>query len=171
MCEYAKYANMISNEEYQSIKNKYHSIDSKIEELKNKYISSNDPLAKKYNILNGSSLLKVIARPDVDYQDFIGDYEYKDELITKVRLEGYIDKQNRSAAKMLKLEKLKIPTNIDYQNMLNLSLEARDKLSKIKPETLGEASRISGISPSDIEVILFYINLKYKKGENDVINW
>ena len=171
MCEYAKYANMISNEEYQSIKNKYHSIDSKIEELKNKYISSNDPLAKKYNILNGSSLLKVIARPDVDYHDFIDDYEYKDELITKVRLEGYIDKQNRSAAKMLKLEKLKIPTNIDYQNMLNLSLEARDKLSKIKPETLGEASRISGISPSDIEVILFYINLKYKKGENDVINW
>ena len=88
-----------------------------------------------------------------------------------MRLEGYIDKQNRSAAKMLKLEKLKIPTNIDYQNMLNLSLEARDKLSKIKPETLGQASRISGISPSDIEVILFYINLKYKKGENDVINW
>lgn len=171
MSEYAKYANMITEKEYQDIKNKYSSIDEKIEELKNKYISSNDPLAKKYQILNGSSILKVIARPDVDYNDFINDYEYKDELIIKVRLEGYIDKQNRSAAKMLKLEKLKIPENIDYQNMLNLSLEARDKLSKIKPETLGEASRISGISPSDIEVILFYINLKYKKGENDVINW
>ncbi len=171
MCEYARYANMISNEEYNNIKNKYHSIDAKIEELKNKYISSNDPLAKKYNILNGSSLLKVIARPDVDYRDFINDYEYKEELITKVRLEGYIDKQNRSANKMLKLEKLKIPSNIDYQKILNLSLEARDKLSKIKPGTLGEASRISGINPSDIEVILFYINLKYKKGDNDVINW
>ena len=72
---------------------------------------------------------------------------------------------------MLKLEKLKIPSNIDYQKILNLSLEARDKLSKIKPGTLGEASRISGINPSDIEVILFYINLKYKKGDNDVINW
>lgn len=171
MSEYAKYANMITEKEYQDIKNKYSSIDEKIEELKNKYISSNDPLAKKYQILNGSSILKVIARPDVDYNDFINDYEYKDELITKVRLEGYIDKQNRSAAKMLKLEKLKIPKNIDYQNMLNLSLEARDKLSKIKPETLGEASRISGISPSDVEVILFYINLKYEKGENDVVNW
>lgn len=171
MCEYARYANMISNEEYNNIKNKYLSIDAKIEELKNKYISSNDPLAKKYNILNGSSLLKVIARPDVDYRDFINDYEYKEELITKVRLEGYIDKQNRSANKMLKLEKLKIPSNIDYQKILNLSLEARDKLSKIKPGTLGEASRISGINPSDIEVILFYINLKYKKGDNDVINW
>ncbi len=171
MCEYARYANMISDEEYNNIKNKYFSIDTKIEELKNKYISSNDPLAKKYNILNGSSLLKVIARPDVDYRDFINDYEYKEELITKVRLEGYIDKQNRSANKMLKLEKLKIPSNIDYQKILNLSLEARDKLSKIKPGTLGEASRISGINPSDIEVILFYINLKYKKGDNDVINW
>lgn len=171
MCEYARYANMISDEEYNNIKNKYLSIDAKIEELKNKYISSNDLLAKKYNILNGSSLLKVIARPDVDYRDFINDYEYKEELITKVRLEGYIDKQNRSANKMLKLEKLKIPSNIDYQKILNLSLEARDKLSKIKPGTLGEASRISGINPSDIEVILFYINLKYKKGENDVINW
>ncbi len=165
MSEYAKYANMISEKEYKYIKNKYDSINQKIEELKNKYISSNDPLAIKYSILNGSSILKIISRPDVDYNDFINDYEFKDELITKVRLEGYIDKQNRAANKMLKLEMLKIPSNFDYQKMDNLSLEARDKLTKIKPETLGEASRISGINPADIEVILFHINLKYKKGD------
>lgn len=162
MCEYALYANMISKEEYDRVKNKYEMIDNKINELENIYLSSNDELAKKYNILHGSSLLKVIVRPDVDYNDFINDFKYKDELVIKVRLEGYIEKQNKAASKMLRLEALKIPKDIDYDKVDNLSLEARDKLKKINPETIGQASRISGINPSDIEMILFYLNLKHR---------
>ena len=162
MCEYALYANMISKEEYDRVKNKYKMIDNKINELENIYLSSNDELAKKYNILHGSSLLKVIVRPDVDYNDFINDFKYKDELVIKVRLEGYIEKQNKAASKMLRLEALKIPKDIDYDKVDNLSLEARDKLKKINPETIGQASRISGINPSDIEMILFYLNLKHR---------
>lgn len=163
MLEYALYSNMITNEEYKKVKDKYLKIDEKILELQNKYLSSNDLYAKKYNILNGSSYLKIIARPDVDPDDFIKDFEFKDELVTKIRLEGYIDKQNKSASKMLRLETLKIPSNINYDEIGNLALEARDKLKKIKPETIGQASRIGGINPSDIEMILFYLNLKYKK--------
>ncbi len=162
MCEYAKYANMITEKEYQNVINKYKSIENKIKELDSVYLSSNDERAKKYSILHGQSILKVLTRPDVDYNDFISDYEFKDSLITKIRLEGYIEKQNKAASKMLRLESLKIPQNINYDEVTNLALEARDKLKKIKPETIGQASRISGINPADIEMILFYINLKYK---------
>lgn len=163
MSEYALYADMINEIEYQKIKEKYFLIDQKIKELENIYLSANDSLAKKYSVLNGASILKVIARPDVDYNDFINDFIYKDELIIKIRLDGYVQKQNKAAAKMLRLEELKIPKNINYDEIANLALEARDKLKKINPQTIGQASRISGINPSDIEMILFYINLKYKR--------
>lgn len=163
MSEYAFYADMINEIEYQKIKEKYFLIDQKIKELENIYLSANDSLAKKYSVLNGASILKVIARPDVDYNDFINDFIYKDELIIKIRLDGYVQKQNKAAAKMLRLEELKIPKNINYDEIANLALEARDKLKKINPQTIGQASRISGINPSDIEMILFYINLKYKR--------
>ena len=163
MSEYALYADMINEIEYQKIKEKYFLIDQKIKKLENIYLSANDPLAKKYSVLNGASILKVIARPDVDYNDFINDFIYKDELIIKIRLDGYVQKQNKAAAKMLRLEELKIPKNINYDEIANLALEARDKLKKINPQTIGQASRISGINPSDIEMILFYINLKYKR--------
>ena len=167
MANYALYANMISDKEYIKIENKYLSIKNKIKELENKFLSSNDPLAKKYSILNGSSFLKVLARPDVDLDDFIFDYEFKEELIIQIRLEGYIEKQNKLASKMLKLEKLKIPTNINYDDVNNLAIEARDKLKQINPTTIGQASRISGINPSDIEMILFYMNLKYKNNKEN----
>ena len=167
MADYALYANMISNEEYTKIEQKYLSIKNKIKELENTFLSSNDPLAKKYSVLNGSSFLKVLARPDVDLEDFISDYEFKEELIIQIRLEGYIEKQNKLASKMLKLEKLKIPNNINYDEVNNLAIEARDKLKQINPTTIGQASRISGINPSDIEMILFYMNLKYKNNKEN----
>lgn len=163
LSKYAFYSNMISLDDFNSIKMKYKQIDDKIEELNQIYLSSNDPIAKKYNILNGASMLKVLARPDVDYDEIIGDFEFKDELIIQIRLEGYINKQKSSAQKMLKQEKLKIPKDINYSEISNLALEARDKLNKIRPETIGQASRISGINPADIEMILFYMNTKFKK--------
>lgn len=167
MADYALYANMISNEEYSKIDQKYLSIKNKIKQLENTFLSSNDPLAKKYSVLNGSSFLKILARPDVDLEDFISDYEFKEELIIQIRLEGYIEKQNKLASKMLKLEKLKIPNNINYDEVNNLAIEARDKLKQINPTTIGQASRISGINPSDIEMILFYMNLKYKNNKEN----
>lgn len=163
MLPYARYARMISEEEAKVIEDKYESIEKKIEQLKHQYLSANDDLAKKYQVLNGLSILKVISRPDVDYNDFVNNYQYKEELIIKIRLEGYIEKQNKQASKMLRLEKLKIPKDINYDEIANLALEARDKLKQINPETIGQASRISGINPSDIEMILFYMNIKYDK--------
>lgn len=162
LASYALYSNMISKDEFNSINKKYQKIDNKIQELNQLFLSSNNYIAKKYKILNGTSMLKVLSRPDVDYDEIIGDFEFKDELITQIRLEGYINKQKKVAQKMLRQEKLKIPTNLDYNKVPNLALEAKDKLNRIKPETIGQASRISGINPADIEMILFYMNAKFK---------
>ena len=162
LAKYALYANMISREEYQKIIDKYQSIEDKINQLQNQYLSANDPLAKKYQVLNGQSYFKLLARPDVDLDDFISDYPYKFELVTQIRLEGYIAKQQSFANKMQKMENVKIPTDIDYHQVNNLALEARDKLTQVCPQTIGQASRISGINPADIEMILFHINVRSK---------
>ena len=162
LAKYALYANMISREEYQKIIDKYQSIEDKINQLQNQYLSANDPLAKKYQVLNGQSYFKLLARPDVDLDDFISDYPYKFELVTQIRLEGYITKQQSFANKMQKMENVKIPTDIDYHQVNNLALEARDKLTQVCPQTIGQASRISGINPADIEMILFHINVRSK---------
>ena len=162
LAKYALYANMISREEYQKIIDKYQSIEDKINQLQNQYLSANDPLAKKYQVLNGQSYFKLLARPDVDLDDFISDYPYKFELVTQIRLEGYIAKQQSFANKMQKMENVKIPTDIDYHQVNNLALEARDKLTQVCPQTIGQASRISGINPADIEMILFHINVQSK---------
>jgi tRNA uridine 5-carboxymethylaminomethyl modification enzyme len=75
-----------------------------------------------------------------------------------MKYEGYIEREQDQANKMLKLEDLKIPTSIDYAAIKSLSLEAKEKLSKVSPVTIGQAARISGVSPSDISVLLIHIN-------------
>ena len=81
------------------------------------------------------------------------------------KYEGYIVKANREAEKMLDLEKLKIPEDINYQEIANLASEAREKLMRVKPRTIAQATRISGVNPSDIAILLVYIesNRKRKK--------
>ncbi|VEU74192.1 glucose inhibited division protein A [Mycoplasmopsis citelli] len=162
----AKHGNevgLVSDETYQKIIDKYNLIDAKIEQLSKEFISSKDPIAIKYGILNGVSLNKVIARPDVNPEDILGDFPYISELTTKIRLDGYIKKQQSHASKISKLDNFKIPSNIDYDKVQNLATEARQKLQAIKPLTIGQASRISGINPADIQMLMFHIQSFYGK--------
>ena len=80
-----------------------------------------------------------------------------------IKYKGYIDKARRQADKQVKMEEKKIPTDIDYEDISNLALEAKQKLSKIRPLTIGQASRISGINPADISVLLIYLKQKYNE--------
>jgi tRNA uridine 5-carboxymethylaminomethyl modification enzyme len=75
-----------------------------------------------------------------------------------MKYEGYIEREQEQANKMLKLEDVKIPQTINYSSIKSLSLEAKEKLSKVSPVTIGQAARISGVSPSDISVLLIHIN-------------
>lgn len=156
---------LISDQEFNRIDKKYKLIDDKIKELENTFLSTKDPIAIKYNVENSTNLVKLISRPEVDPNDVLSDFPYIQELTTIVRLDGYIKKQMADANKMLKLEKYSIPENIDYEKIPNIATEARQKLIKIKPLTIGQASRISGINPSDIQMLLFYIETN-KKNEN-----
>ena len=164
LAPYALYANMISRKQYDQIIAKYDDITKQIEKLQNQYLSANDPLAQKYQVLNGLSLYKLLARPEVDVDDFLANYPYKYELLIQIRLAGYIVKQQTFAAKMQRMENVKIPPNLDYQQVANLATEARDKLQTFNPQTIGQAARISGINPADIEMLLFHMNVKLKQG-------
>ncbi|MFV8478602.1 tRNA uridine-5-carboxymethylaminomethyl(34) synthesis enzyme MnmG [Mycoplasma sp. B6400] len=161
----AKYGNevgLVSDEQYQKVVDKYASIQAKIDELANSYLSSKSPLAQRLGVENGVSLLRVLARPDVEASEVVGDYEFKNELTIMVRLDGYIRKQQAEANKMNKLENFKIPQDIDYDKVPNVATEAKQKLAKIRPLTIGQASRISGINPADIQMLMFYIETRNK---------
>ncbi|EGV00264.1 tRNA uridine 5-carboxymethylaminomethyl modification enzyme GidA [Mycoplasmopsis columbina SF7] len=167
LAEYALKTRMISQDEYDKVIEKYALIDKKIEELSNSYLSSKSELAQKYEIFNGQTLLKVLARPEVDPIDVLPDFPYRDELTIMVRLYGYIEKQKSDANKAVRLENYKIPSDLDYDKIVNIATEAKQKLNKIKPSTIGQASRISGINPADIQMLLFYLEATRKKNEEN----
>ena len=115
-------------------------------------------------------MFKIAARPQLDFNDirkfpkveeFITAQGLDDEVIEQaevhVKYSGYIAKERNSADKLQRLENIKIPGNFDYQKVKSISYEAREKLSKIKPSTISQASRISGVSPSDVSVLLVYM--------------
>ena len=93
--------------------------------------------------------------------DFIKENEISLESITQteiqVKYSGYINKEKDTVLKLTKLEKIIIPDNFDYSKLNSVSTEGREKLNEIRPKTIGQASRISGVSPSDINVLLIYI--------------
>ena len=161
LSKYAYENKMISKAEYDEVVNKYKLINKRIQELKNEYVSSTSDIGLKYNVVNGSSKLKLLANPEVDSIDVLGkDFPYSNELTIQVRLFGYVKKQQSMAEKMNHLEKLKLSTEIDYSQVPNLAIEAREKLNKIKPTTIGQASRISGINPADIQMLIYWLNNK-----------
>lgn len=156
---------MVSKERNEFVIKKYESIEKEIQRLDSIYLSSKHPLAIEMRITNGPSMLQVLNRPETDINK-VSDFEYIYELSVKTRLSGYIRKQQTEAKKLQRLEKLKIPKDINFEEVDNLATEAKIKLAKIRPETIGQASRISGINPSDIQMLMFYIEYKGRKSEN-----
>lgn len=119
---------------------------------------------------DGISLYELLKRPEISIENirhFIN-LDYPDEVLEQVeintRYEGYIKKALKDAEKMLNLENKKIPENIDYQKIPNIASEAKQKLSEIRPTTIGQASRISGVNPADISILMVYLR---KNGCNE----
>ena len=112
---------------------------------------------------DGISLYDFLKRPEVTLENikhFI-ELNYSEEELEQVKInakyEGYIKKANKEAEKMLSLEEKQIPENIDYDKVPNLASEARQKLSEVRPTTIGQASRISGVNPADISILMVYL--------------
>ncbi|WP_427909704.1 tRNA uridine-5-carboxymethylaminomethyl(34) synthesis enzyme MnmG [Mycoplasmopsis bovis] len=163
LSEYAYKSGMISNDEYQKVIDKYKLIDDEIQRLNSTHLSGKSDAALKYNITNGSTLLNVISRPDVDPNDIIPDFPYIEEITTMVRLHGYIEKQKSDANKAVRLENLRIPEDLNYFEVKNIAIEAKQKFEKIRPATIGQASRISGINPADIQMLMCHLESRHKK--------
>jgi tRNA uridine 5-carboxymethylaminomethyl modification enzyme len=121
-------------------------------------------------IVQSDKMFKVFSRPQIDLEDFLKfekvaayveandlDREILEQAEIQVKYSGYIEKERTNADKLTRLEDLKIPEDFDFYKIKSMSIEAKQKLSKIRPVTISQASRISGVSPSDISVLLVYM--------------
>ena len=162
---------LIDEEKYEKFQEKYKCIKEEVERVKNSYVGNSDKVQnllkehKSTELVSGISLAELIKRPELKYDVLkeidTGRPELSEEICNEVNIvlkyEGYIARQQKQVEQFHKLEKKKIPANIDYDKVGSLRLEAIQKLKEIKPESIGQASRISGVSPSDISVLLVYL--------------
>jgi tRNA uridine 5-carboxymethylaminomethyl modification enzyme len=170
---------LVKEDRYKRFKNKKDNISREIENLKQLKMSPNDE--KLINLLNTkeSSLLKhttsaydLLKRPEISYEDLIdigignGELSYaeKEQIEIQIKYEGYIRKQLEQVERFNKIEKKLIPLDVDYYQITGLRNEAKQKLDQIKPASIGQASRISGVSPADISVLLVYLEQRNRKG-------
>ncbi len=165
---------LLSRNKYEKYKNKKRLIDECYELTKNikikssdennKTLSENDIIVLKESI----SVFEFLKRPNTSFdvidmliEDFRAfDEEIKESVDINIKYEGYINKALKHVETVEKLDKKKLPNDIDYKDIKNLSLEAREKLELIKPATIGQASRISGVNPADISILLIYLEVK-----------
>ena len=172
---------LIKEERYQNFINKVNNINKAIEILKTNYLGGREDINAYLRSIDSNELtggiqaFELLKRPNVSYVEVrkfvpgLNEIDLDEFAIEEVEIiakyEGYIIKQIREAKNMAKLEEMKIPSDFDYLNMDGLALEARQKLDKVKPLTIGQASRISGVNPSDITVLIF--NVRKAKHEQE----
>ena len=162
---------LISERQYEELLKKEEMIRDEIERLKTTYVGSRSKV-QEFMREKGSALLKsgiplseLVCRPELDYEMIAPIDEERPDLPEDVReqvninikYEGYIKRQERQVAAFKKLEEKRIPEDIDYSKIRGLRLEAASKLEKFRPVSIGQASRISGVSPADISVLLVYL--------------
>ena len=174
--EYGHDIGLIDEERYNTFKKKLEDINSLYELLKSNKITPKKEINEYLESINTSSLkdgvtlYELLKRPEVNMNNiehFIEipyDDEIKEQVEINIRYSGYIEKATKEAEKMLSLEERIIPKDIDYSKIPNIASEAREKLEKIRPTSLGQASRISGVNPADISILMVYL----RKGEKNV---
>lgn len=163
---------LISEERYSKFLKKYENISAEIERVKNTNVKPSDKLneilknAGTTEVTTGFKLVDLVRRTELNYDMLapidperpILSKEEREEINIQLKYEGYIKLQLEQIEEFKKLEQKKIPVDIDYEDVKGIRIEARQKLEKYKPESIGQASRISGISPADINVLLIYLN-------------
>lgn len=173
--DYAYKCGTISEKQYENLQNKKQNITDLTKYLKenhikitedNKHFFTENDIPIPNNNLTYYELLK---RPEIKLsflENFVTlDYtkEVKEQVEITVKYEGYIKKAYKEVEKLIKLEEKEIPDDIDYQKVTNLASEARQKLAKVRPKTIAQASRISGVNPVDISVLSVYLKKEYNK--------
>lgn len=162
---------LISEERYQKFLRKKVAIEKEIERLENVTVKPTEAVNKfleEYQsspLTTGAKLAELLRRTELKYEDLKQidkereelPRDVKEEVEIEIKYKGYIKLQQQQVEKFKKLERKLLPQEIDYEEIKGLRLEARQKLNKIKPNSVGQASRISGVSPADISVLLIYL--------------
>ena len=168
---------LISDERYNNFLNKKQNIENEIERLKKQVVKPTDEVnnfLKAHNtsvLTTGSKLAELLKRTEITYKNLeIIDKDRpeltkqeKEEVEIEIKYEGYIKMEKEQVEKFKKMESKELSEDIIYSEIKGLSLEARQKLDKIKPTSIGQASRISGVSPADINVLLIYLQMQKNK--------
>ncbi len=168
---------LVSEQQHAAVLEKYAAVDRETQRLENTYLPPSDELCemllKKETAApnSGISLATLLRRPQIEYADLTAFDINRPELpaaVTEqveIRLKyaGYIDRQLRQVKEFGKMEGRKLPKDIDYDAVVGLRLEARQKLSKIRPENFGQASRISGVSPADVAALMVFVENRGEK--------
>ena len=171
---------LVSEEEYQKVEAKRENVRKIIEALQQNFVGPGNPrvnerLSEKGEqiLKDGASLFEVLRRPEITYEDveymtegtktfdftsYDEDTKYQVEVQTKYS--GYIERSFKMIEKHKSMEEKRIPQDIDYDSLQNIPKEAKEKLKKIRPNNIGQASRISGVSPADIQVLLIYLKMR-----------
>ena len=172
---------LISDEKYERLLQKIDSIGKEVERLKSTVVGANATIQKFMEENNSSplktatSLAELICRPEFSYETLSPiDSERKElpadvieQVEITIRYEGYINRQERQVEQFKKIEKKIIPSDIDYNDVSSLRLEARQKLERFRPVNIGQASRIGGVNPADISVLIIYLDSVYRGKNNE----
>jgi len=164
---------LIDDERYEKFTEKRRLIESEIERVKSVGVGANKETQAfltehgSTELRTGVTLADIIRRPEFDYESTapldperpVVDREVAEQINIQIKYEGYIVRQKSQVEHFLKLEHKRIPKDINYDEVKNLRKEARQKLEAIRPESMGQASRISGVSPADLSMLMLY--LKY----------
>lgn len=168
---------LIDEERYRSLKVKQQQIDEEINRLNHTYVGNTDcvnKLLEQYGstpIQSGICLADLIRRPELTYdsiEEIDSDrpelsWDVTEQVEINLKYDGYIQRQIRQVEQFKKMETKRIPDHIDYNDVGSLRIEARQKLMQIRPSSIGQASRISGVSPADISVLLVYMEAMNRK--------
>lgn len=171
LTKYGYEVGLISEERYQGLLKKQEQIDAEILRAKEQTIGATEQVQELLTSLNstplksGSTLAELITRPELSYEMLAPidknrpelPYDVTEQVEIELKYEGYIRRQMSQVAQFKKMEHKRIPADIDYDSIPSIRLEARQKLKQVRPENVGQASRISGVSPADISVLLVYL--------------
>lgn len=164
-------AGLVTEEQYEAVCRKEQLIAQEIERLQGIKVGANAEIQKfleaqgSTGLKTAASLAELVSRPELSYEAIAGidkdrpklPDDVVEQININIKYDGYMKRQLKQVEQFKKIEKKKIPVEIDYDDIKNLRLEARQKLKKLKPLSVGQASRISGVSPADISVLLVYI--------------
>ena len=174
LCPIGHRIGLVSDERLQRVQAKYAAVAAEIHRLAHTGIAPGEELnallARRgtATVTDGCRLIDLLRRPQITYDDLLPfdpsaphlDKAVREQVEISVKYEGYIRRQEKQVAEFEKLEKHALPADTDYANIQGLRLEAREKLGVIRPLNLGQASRISGVSPADIAALMIYLERK-----------